>query len=434
MNLVRHLKPFSWALASRILPLLYGLSLILIIIPHLSSISEFGRYSLVFQIFTLIALLNKSLILNPMVRFASDPDDYDRMVRSGLHLSLLFYIICSIVVWLVSPIAAAMLRIEVGDLRFVNLLMIAFFFRDFGFFIQQIRYRTARLFIIEATYFIGSAGGFICLILSRNNLTAREVLCVNAVMAAASSLLALRFGFGGTRVFGRFNAPAVSKIVKYGLYTLPIGLANSFMNSADTLVLGIIFNPAVVGVYNGAKQVYRIFSAITQAVGILVLPYASRLSASNRKGEIKALFEKTIPYTWIGLAGVAVIGWLSAGRLYAFLGNDYSESAALLAIMLFAAPFEGIFYVASNILYGIGKAGKVALVSTGSLVLLVALLIPGAYLLGVKGAAGALSLSLIITGVWMFMLSGKVLETGLKPSLRRLMSNLRTMSKSGWRS
>ncbi len=417
-------------MASRTLPLFYGLSLILIIIPNLASVSEFGRYSLVFQLYMVIALLNKSLILNPMVRFASEPDQYNRVIRSGLYMSAIFYIVCGIIVQLISPLAATALRIEAADLRLVYVLMAAFFFRDFGFFTQQVRYRTARLFFIEAVYFLGSIIGFIFLAMSRDSLVAREVLTANIIAAVASSMLALSFGLG-TRLIGHVDIPAISKIAGYGVYTLPIGLANSFMNSADTLVLGIIYNPAIVGVYNGAKQVYRIFSAITQAVGILVLPYVSQLSAMNRKEELKALFEKTTIYIWIGLFMAAFGCWLIAGELYKLLGADYAGSLPLLAIMLIAAPFEGVFYVAGNILYGIGKAAKVALVSTGSLILLVVLLLPGAYFMGTKGAAWALCLSLVIAGVWIYRASSRILGSGLTPSLQRLAVNLKSLLKIG---
>ncbi len=424
MNLARHLGIFSWAVASRALPLFYGLIFVLIVIPSLN-VSELGRYIIIFTTFNYIALLNKSLVLNPMLRFGSDTEQFDLMIRSGFQLSLFLYLACGSIIWTVAPLLAAMLRITTADIRLVIPLMAAFFFRDFGFFVQQILYRTSKIFFIEAVYFIGSVIGMLYLIADKGMLTGREALIVNIIAAGASSLLALVFGFSGARLIGRFDVTALKRIVNYGFYTLPIGLSSSFIYGADTLVLGIIYNPAVVGVYGGAKKVYQVVSAITQAVGILVLPYVSRLSASERKDDIRALFEKVSIYIWLGLAVCALIGCLLAERLYMFLGPDYSASASILMIMLIAAPFEGLFHATGNILYGIGEAKKVALVSTVSLVVLLLLLLPGAYFLGIKGAAGALTVSLLISGVWMFRVSGKYLDSGLKASLTRLMNNIR---------
>lgn len=423
MNLARHLSLFSWAVASRCLPLLYGLIFVLIVIPALS-VSEFGRYIIVFTLFNYVALLNKSLVLNPMLRFGSDPGQFESMIRAGFYLSVLFYLACGAIVWTVAPIAASILRIETGDVRLVILLMCAFFFRDFGFFTQQARYRTVRIFFIEAVFFGGSVLGMLYLIWNRGGINGREALIVNIFAAAASSLLALIFGFNGASLIGRMSISCMKRIAHYGLYTLPIGLSGSFIYGADTLVLGIIYNPAVVGVYAGAKKVYQVASTITQAVGILVLPYASRLSAEKRREDLKSLFEKVTVYTWVGLAGCALVGCLLAGKLYAFLGPDYTASTSILLIMLIAAPFEGLFYVTGNILYGIGEAKKVAVVSTISLFLLLLLLLPGAYFLSIKGAAGALSIALIISGIWLFRVAGRHLGSSLKAAMRRLQRNL----------
>ena len=92
--------------------------------------------------------------------------------------------------------------------------------------------------------------------------------------------------------------------------------------------------------------------------------------------------------------------------------------------MLIAAPFESFFHISGNILYGVGEARKVAKVSIASLIILLLFLIPGAYFLGIRGAALALSSGLIITGCWMWRVSANYLNSDLKQALRRLKKNL----------
>ncbi|MCF7811682.1 polysaccharide biosynthesis C-terminal domain-containing protein, partial [bacterium] len=120
----------------------------------------------------------------------------------------------------------------------------------------------------------------------------------------------------------------------------------------------------------------------------------------------------------------AITGMLFSKTIYNFLGAEYSASAAILVIILIAAPFEALFYVSGNILYGAGEARKVAKVSVVSLVILLLFLIPGAYYLGIKGAALALSSGLIITGCWMWRISAHHLNSDLKQALQRLRKNL----------
>ncbi|NQU05506.1 MAG: polysaccharide biosynthesis C-terminal domain-containing protein, partial [Calditrichaeota bacterium] len=420
----------SWAIASRALPLLYGLVFIVFVIPALP-VAEFGVYIIIFTTFNYVALLNKSLVLNPMIRFAADPEQFDVMVRSGFRLSFLFYFGSAGIIWLIAPIAAGMLRVSTHDIRLVTLLITAFFFRDFGFFVQQIRYHTAKIFFIEAVFFIGSIVGMLYLIFNCQEFSGRDAIHVNIAAAAGSSLLAIAMGFGGAKLIGAVNTDALKKIGQYGLYTLPVGLSSSFIYGADTLILGVLYNPVVVGVYGGAKRVYHVMSAITQAVGILILPYAARLSAGNRKDDLKALFEKVTVYVWLGLAGCAIVGILLSEKLYNLLGAEYSASAPLLMILLIAAPFEAIFHVSGSILYGIGEVRKVAKVSVGSLIMLLLLLIPGSYFLGLKGAALALCIGLIITGGWMFRIAAHHLDSGLRQALKRLRKNLTRKSRQG---
>ena len=415
-------------MAAKALPLFYGLVFIILVLPILP-VSDHGRYNIAFQVFIFIALLNKSLVLNPMLRFAADPDQHDKMIRSGFYLSIIYYFFFGVVIWIAAPLGSAILRVEVADLRLSSILLVAFFFRDFGFFVQQIAYKTKRLFFIEATYWLGSAGGFIYIYLSRGNFEVRELLWVNIFAALASSVMSIILGYRWIILLRGFDLGATREIMKYGLYTLPIGLTASIAASADVLILGAIYTPAMVGVYSGAKRVYQVLSSLTQAAGLLILPYVSQLSAADRRDEIRALFEKTTVYIWLALAVLAGILWMSADNLYSFIGKDYTGAASILMILLVAVPFDGVYHVSSQILYGVGQAKKVLLVAFGSLTILLLLLTTGAYFFALLGVAVALCTGLIIAGIWMYLVAGKEYDSGLMLSLRRFGTNLRIAVK-----
>ena len=413
-------------MAAKALPLFYGLVFIILVLPILS-VSDHGRYNIAFQVFIFLALLNKSLVLNPMLRFGADPVPHsrDKMIGAGFYLSFIYYLFFSAVVWIAAPLGSDILRVEVADLRLVCFLLLAFFFRDFGFFVQQIAYKTTQLFFIEATYWLGSAGGFIYLYLSRGSFEVRELLWINIFAALASSVMSIILGYRWIIRLRGFDLESAREIMKYGFYTLPIGLSASIAASADVLILGAIYTPAVVGVYSGAKRVYQVLSALTQAAGLLILPYVSRLSVADRRDEIRALFEKTTIYIWLALAVLAGILWMFADNLYAFIGKDYAGAASILMILLIAAPFEGVYYISSHILYGVGQARKVALVAVGSLFILLLFLMFGTYFFALHGTAVALCLGLIFAGIWMYLVTGKEYDSGLMPSLKRFGTNLR---------
>lgn len=431
MNLARHLGLFSWAVAARAVQLVYSLVFILFVIHNLPA-AEFGRYVLVFQAYMFASLLNKTLILNPMLRFASDPDQFDSMSRNGFHSSLLFYILCSLGLWLVAPVISEMLRIEISDLRLAPLLMFAFFLRDFGFFIQQINYRTGRIFVIESIYFLGASAGIVYFALNDRLTDAIVVLNINILAAALSSMFALVYGFGGVRLFHLPDFTGVKKLLGYGFYGLPTGLYATMLTVADSYIVGAIYTPAQVGVYNAAKQIYRVISVITQAAALLLVPYSAKLTASKRSSDIKALFEKSTGYVFISMSIIAVFGWLISVWFYKFyLAAEYIQAMPLLRLMLLAAPFEAIFNVIGAILYGYGRVGIVNRVAITCVVMFSILLFPAAYLFSGTGAAASLVIALVITGVWIFISASREFGSGLDSTIRRIILNIRGVFRKG---
>ena len=431
MNLSRHLGTFSWSVAAKIPPFIYGAVLITVVIPSIG-VEENGRYWVVFASYNWIALLNKSLILNPMIRFGAVSQQFDPIMRAGFYLNGLLYLLCGVILWMMAPAVAPILKVNASDLQYAPLLMAAFFVRDYCFCLQQTIYRTERIFIIEIVYYVGAALGFVYLVFCDALTTAQTVLNVNLWAAIASSIIALTLGFGGMRFIAPIDLMSVRRIIRYGVETLGLGVSNSLLYSADTWVLARLGTLSDVGIYNGAKAVWRVLSSVNQAMSLLILPYAARLEAQGQPDDRRALFEKTVAYSWMGLAVAAVVGGIIAKPFYAaFLGDEYIGSALLLIVMLIGSPFEGVFNVAATILYGVGSGRIAANVSFVGVGILVALLLPATYFFGTIGAATALSVSLIAVGVLMFRTVAGRLDSSIKCVAQRFTENIRTIIASG---
>ncbi len=422
MNLANHLGRFSWAVITRILPLINGLLLVIFIIPNLP-VAEFGKYSIIFAIATQVIFINKSFVLNPMIKFAAEPGKFDVMARTGFFLNAIFYISVGCILSLLAPILAKMLQIEPRDIILSVAFLPLFFLRDWSFCIQQTLYRMRRLFLLDSIYYIGSGVGYIYLWYYKKINSATEILYINFIAAFCSSLVAVIIGSGVKNLFSLIKLNDAKQILQYGYWTIKIGLFSSLIAGIDSIILGFIYNPALVGVYNGAKKVYQIVSAFTSAVGVLVMPYVSRLSSNGQYIEVKVLFEKIIGYVSLGLIIWTIFIWLSAGYLFdIFLGEAYRGSAPVLRVMMFAAPFEGLFITAGTILYGIGVANIAANVSGWGILLLLILLPIGSYMGASYGAAIAMVLTLVICGVMMYIRTEHYLNSSIKGILNRLLN------------
>ncbi|MFH0765532.1 MAG: oligosaccharide flippase family protein [Calditrichota bacterium] len=441
MNLAAHWGRFSWVAASRVMPLIYGAVFVLVVIPALP-VEEHGKFAIVFSLFSATALLNKYLVLHPMIRYASLPGQFAVSARAGFQLSLLFYIAAGFIIWVTAPITAAMWRISAVDVRLAVPLLAAIFFREYGFCIQQTLFRASRLFALEAVYFLGAATGFVYLLATHRLVNAEAALEVILYSAVSSSLLAVILGGRlsaavqegtgrDTRPPGWFKLASLDQtvvILKYGLSTLVIGLTGSIIYGTDILLIAGFYTPTEVALYNGGKQVYRMVTALTQAVALLAMPYAARLESQGKGEELRGLFEKTQAYTFLLLAALTAGVWLTADSLYGlFLGEKYAGSAPILRIMMLGAPFEGLYTVGGNILYGLGAAAPVAVISLISMGVWLGTSVVGVYTMGVLGGALGLSAAMIYAGGATFRIGARRFNSSVGATFHRLVINLKTL-------
>lgn len=425
MNLARHLGRFSWAVAARALPVVNLAALVFVVMPLLS-VSEFGRYSIILNLFLLITLLTKSLILNPMIKFAAAPGGFVPFGRAGFWLGLLIYGMAGWLLWLAAPALAPMLRVSSSDVRLAAGLVWAFFPRDYGFCIRQTLYDMRGLFRIEAAYFLGSAGLLVFAGLTGRLMNAADAAWLTLFAAAGSSMIAIIFGFKGValrKVPGRKEA---ATLVKYGYITVAIGIAAAVINGADVILLAGFYTPEQVGYYNGAKQFYRLLAIFAQAGSLMVMPYAARLQAMLDSAELQALFEKVIGYSILGITVAALGMVLAAGAMMERLfGLKYVGSVPILTLLVVAAPFDGLWTLGGNILYGIGGAGRLAAVSfAGAGVWLVASTV-GLHLGGVMGATAGLVIAMAFSGIATFLITSRRVGSSVGKVLHRLAVGIR---------
>lgn len=407
------------------LPLGYGAVIVLLVMPAVPP-PEFGKFNLVFGVFSFIAVFNRAVILSPMLRRASAPGDFGTAARAGLALSAGFNLAAAAVVVGMAPWAAQVLRLSPAESRLAAVLAAAFFFRDYIFHLLQTRYQTGRIFAVEAVFYVG-AGSLTAAGAHLGGLTSGADL-IGAVAAAAtlSSLTGLALGPVGEIARARFSLGAAAEIARYGRRTLSAGIAGGFLQSADVLAIGAVFTPAEVAVYSGAKWVYRAVSALAQAGAMLVTPYAARLRAEGRVAELRELVEKSTAYVTTGLAVFAGLLAAGAGVFYRLPPLEaYTSSAPVLRLLAVAAPAEGLFQCAGGILYGMGAAGWVVGASVGTLATSAAALSAFTLWWGPLGTAAAVVLTMYLGAG--LAAAGVCRTTGATPGsiAARLANNLR---------
>ncbi len=388
------------------------------------SLADFGRYTLIFAIATQILLFNKSLILNPMIKFAAEPGRFEATSTVGFWLSGAFQVATFLLLALLAPIGERIFRLEPHDLLIAGAIPLVFWVRDWGFCVQQTAYQTQRLFWIEAVYWVGTALGFVWFKLYGAG-SVGEVFLIVFGCAVLSSLYAVVVWPKGISLALKLDIATLKQLLHYGLYTVGLGLSASLLAGADLIVLGAIYNAEIVGIYGGAKRVYSVVAALVSTVGLLVIPYASKLAAENRMAEVRSLFEKTVAYMAAGMTVAVGVGWLLAAPFYHYImPSTYGNSVPLFRLLLLAAPFEALFYITAAILYGIGAASVTVVTSSLALGLLVVVLPASAYFFGATGAALSQVVVTAFAGIMMTWRAGQKVNAEFGTTFGRLSAGL----------
>ena len=95
----------------------------------------------------------------------------------------------------------------------------------------------------------------------------------------------------------------------------------------------------------------------------------------------------------------------------------------LFRLLVLSAPFEGLYIIAGNILYGTGAAGPVAIISIIALGVWLVVALPGLYLFAGMGAAVGFVAAMVMAGIAQHILSAKRLDTSAKEVVRRFVRN-----------
>ncbi len=399
MELGKHLGKGMWGLADKMLPVVYGLGYVLLVIRVLPE-EEFGNFVLVQEVFLVISGLSTAFALQPMLKFAAEKEsNAGDIARAGMILNLLFTVVAAACIALLStPLATLFHSPGLGTLLlFVPLMLFASFIRNVSLVVLQARFHIRRVFIIDAIHFLGAP--LLTWLYSQIAVfdSALELIYINILSLSASSLVGLVLAWRLMAFRGGPLGPVLSRLWDFGKYAIGGAASQMLYTRIDSFMLAAFSGPVAVAVYNAAKIVTRIFEMLNQVVQMFVLPATSRLAHEGNRTSLRAMIEKMLFVTTVGMLPVLfalVIG--APVMVHLLYGNRYAGAILLLQIfslLSFSTPFLA---VAWNALMGLGEAR--ASFNLGVLMIVVAMAAYAA-LIPLWGATGAALANALATAV-----------------------------------
>lgn len=376
MELLRYRTKAASALAVKSLPLVYGGTVILFVNTHLPRDTELGVYSLAIATFFVISLIGKSFALYPLIKFLAEGEATPGTWKAGLSYWVGTQIAGALLIWGLAPLTPALFAAPGLDdgMRWASWIILAFIPRDLASALLQSRREVGRLFFLEACYFLFAAAGIVYFAATGVLKNADQVLGLNLAAGAVSTAAAPMLCYGRIPGWGKSSPGIWSKMARYGRDSLGIGIGDTVYTQLDYHLLGLFLGASEVALYFAAKNFFRFYNAVTQAINLLVFPTSSNLFARGEIEKLKELIEKVLG-GYLGLLVIInVLVIIGADWIMAVIYRGiFPDAANVLRIFALASFFEPLYMVSENVLYGIGKPRAILVAMWSSLVLFVLL-------------------------------------------------------------
>jgi O-antigen/teichoic acid export membrane protein len=178
------------------------------------------------------------------------------------------------------------------------------------------------------------------------------LLCFAAVRAAR-----LPFGFR----FRDIESSRARGLLGLAGYLGAAELAGVVIYALDRVILGLFRSAATVGLYEGPVRVHNLIRAFNGALSVTVLPAAASFAALGDERRLGELVVRGSRYTLALLVPITVTAMVLGGDILAvWLGEDFREGAAALAILVSYWLFNGSLGVLNPLLVAVGHVRKVA--------------------------------------------------------------------------
>ena len=358
MRFSDYLTETVWAALDKALPLLYGFGYIFIVVRVLSKL-EFGLLGLIELIFYFILMVDSTLVQTPMAKFAAETQESFWAIPTGFFLSFIVLLLGGAICFFSKKFLAEWLNAPGLEniIWCVPLLLAAGYIKNLTSQICVARHWTGRLTAIDAVYFLGSLMLLAIWQASGKLTSASQVLLANVYLAFAASIIGALFTFNVLKqARWRFNRDDTRRFLAFSRYSFGAGLGAYLNSYIDVIFISRFFGPVPVGIYRAGKVIYRFYNAFSQAAQIVIMPLASKLAAAGQAAELRALFEKSIYFSYLLLLPLNFLLLLGADwildRLYS---GQYVEAVPVFRWLLLGAFFLPWGTVGINILLGAGK-------------------------------------------------------------------------------
>lgn len=424
MQLREHLDKGIWAIADKVLLLLYGLAVIVVVVNVLPE-KEWGVFTIYQGLFLILSVLADAIFLQPMVKFGSEHEaEVDHVLAASFNLYSITMMLAGIAIAVFSSSIADLYNSpELGEmLPFFPLLILLTILRSVGIRYLQIYYRINAIFWVDLSFF----GSIIVVTILATAFgmfdSAYDFMIANIIGAGISSITTLAFCAKAYLKMPLLSVPPheYSRLLSFARYQAGSSALLTLQQTSDVLIIGLFYTPHEVGIYSAAKNLYRFIDAVREGATLLIVPVSSRLYTEGNFKALGALVEKLLFLSFAALIPISIGFAIFAEPIMSVVYQGKYEGVAPIFQVLMLSGFTlPLSLISTNVLIGMGKTRSLFLATLGAVVIyfvLSGVLVP---MYASMGAALAVFISMTLLALFTFFAMRKEVEVSTSGILSR---------------
>jgi teichuronic acid exporter len=370
-----HLGKGLWAFASRGLPVPYAFALIMV--ARSIAPTEFGILSVFQTLFTILFTFSDGFALQAIVKFGVEPEvELEELVTVTSLLFIAFLGTALTVLLLFPSTFSTLLNIpQLGHLiPYLAIFAVFTMPRVVLSKVLQSKFRMKEIFFVDfANFGVASIAIFISLLMGRIH-SAESVIHITMLSGLLSSFVAIILVRPFLRYRVKYSRKMLNRISEFVRYQAAMGVVSTAQQNFDVLIVSGFTGAIGVGMYNGAKMLFRGFDVIRETMTLFVFPATSKFHSRGEISTLRIILEKSVSFLFLGLMPLGFILAIGAPFIFHTLyGLKFDASIPIFRVLLITVIFFPIQMVFGVAMTGMGKIKEAFRMFTITLVVNIAL-------------------------------------------------------------
>ena len=151
-----------------------------------------------------------------------------------------------------------------------------------------------------------------------------------------------------------FSRRHARELLGFSVSVLAANLGGFVTRRADTLLMGLFFGPAAVGLYRLADRIVELVLEFTmRPVGVIALPHFSRFQ--DDPARLRATVEKCLRLTLVIAVPALLIVAATSEFLLALLGDEWAPAADVLALLCIVGIVKALVLFTGPLLFAVAR-------------------------------------------------------------------------------